>query len=34
MGILSLRIPESTYNRLKNCTHKNKLSINQYVNFI
>ena len=31
MSTLSLRIPDSTHNRLKNWAQKDKLSINQFI---
>ena len=31
MSTLSLRIPDSTHNRLKDWAQKNKLSINQFI---
>ncbi len=32
MSTLSLRIPDSTHNRLKEWAQKDKLSINQFIN--
>ena len=31
MSTLSLRLPESTHNRLKNWAQKDKLSLNQFI---